>query len=138
MDISYALTPFLAWLIAGVIKFLVNSIKTKQLAWRLIGYGGFPSNHSAIVSSTTVLIALKEGMSHPAFGVAITLAFIVMLDANSLRHQIGKHATVLNKLTANAENYLPLRERIGHTRLEIIAGILAGILVALVINFLWH
>ena len=81
MDFSYALTPFLAWLGAGVSKFVINSIKAKQLAFGLIGYGGLPSNHSAIVSSMVALIALKEGIEHPAFGVTITLAFIVMPTA---------------------------------------------------------
>ena len=101
MDASYALTPLLAWLVAGVTKFILNSIKARQWAFGLIGYGGLPSNHSAIVSSMAALIALKEGIGHPAFGVAITLAFIVMLDANSLRRQVGKHAEAINKLAAN-------------------------------------
>lgn len=130
MDLSYALTPFLAWLVAGVMKFLINSIKAKQLAFRLIGYGGLPSNHSAIVSSMATLIALKEGIGHPAFGVAITLAFIVMLDANSLRRQVGKHAVAINKLAVGVLDHQSLRERIGHTRLEIVAGIAVGIAVA--------
>jgi acid phosphatase family membrane protein YuiD len=130
MDLSYALTPFLAWLVAGVMKFLINSIKAKQLAFRLIGYGGLPSNHSAIVSSMATLIALKEGVGHPAFGVAITLAFIVMLDANSLRRQVGKHAVAINKLAVGVSDHQSLRERIGHTRLEIVAGIAVGIAVA--------
>ena len=74
VDFTYALTPSLAWLVAGVSKFIINSIKAKQPAFGLIGYGGLPSNHSAIVSSMAALIALKEGIAHPAFGVAITLA----------------------------------------------------------------
>jgi acid phosphatase family membrane protein YuiD len=100
MDLSYAVTPFLAWLIAGVLKFTINSLKAGQLAFGLIGYGGLPSNHSAIVSSVAALIAFKEGLEHPAFGVALALAFIVMLDANSLRRQVGKHAEALNRLNA--------------------------------------
>lgn len=134
MDFSYALTPFLAWLVAGISKFILNSVKAKQLAFGLIGYGGLPSNHSAIVSSTAALISLKEGIGHPAFGVAITLAFIVMLDANSLRRQIGKHATKINKLAISEPNHQPLRERMGHTRLEISAGIIVGIAVAIVVD----
>lgn len=130
MDFSYALTPLLAWLIAGISKFIINSVKTRQLAFSLIGYGGLPSNHSAIVSSMTALIAFKEGIRHPAFGVALTLAFIVMLDANSLRRQVGKHAAAINKLAAAAADHQPLRERMGHTRLEIAAGIVVGIAVA--------
>lgn len=134
MDFSYALTPFLAWLVAGVSKFIINSIKAKQLAFGLIGYGGLPSNHSAIVSSMAALIALKEGIGHPAFGVAITLAFIVMMDANSLRRQVGKHAEAINKLAAGASEHQSLRERMGHTRLEIAAGIVVGIAVAAAVN----
>ncbi len=134
MDFSYALTPFLAWLVAGVMKFVINSIKTKQLAFGLIGYGGLPSNHSAIVSSMAALIALKEGISRPAFGIAMTLAFIVILDANSLRRQVGKHAVTINKLADRVAGHQPLRERMGHTRIEIVAGIVVGIAVATAMN----
>ena len=134
MDLSFVLTPFLAWLVAGVSKFIINSVKARQLAFGLIGYGGLPSNHSAIVSSTAALIALKEGIGHPAFGVAITLAFIVMLDANSLRRQMGKHAEAINKLAEFASDHQELRERMGHTRLEIAAGIVVGIAVAAAVN----
>lgn len=134
MDFSYALTPFLAWFVAGVSKFIINCIKAKRLAFGLIGYGGLPSNHSAIVSSMAALIALKEGIAHPAFGIAITLAFIVMLDANSLRRQVGKHAVTINKLTAGASEHQALRERMGHTRLEITAGIAVGVAVAAAVN----
>jgi uncharacterized protein len=134
MDFSYALTPFLAWLAAGVMKFSINSIKAKQLAFSMIGYGGLPSNHSAIVSSMAALIAMKEGIGHPAFGVAVTLAFIVILDANSLRRQVGKHAVAINKLVVGGPDRQHLRERMGHTLLEIAAGIAVGIAVAAVVN----
>jgi acid phosphatase family membrane protein YuiD len=134
MDYSYALTPFLAWFIAGVSKFTINSIKAKQLAYGLIGYGGLPSNHSAIVSSMAALIAIKEGIAHPAFGVAVTLAFIVILDASSLRRQVGKHAVTINKLTMGNAEHQVLRERMGHTKLEIAAGIVVGVVVAFAVN----
>ncbi len=134
MDLSYALTPFLAWLVAGLLKFSINSFKAKKLALGLIGYGGLPSNHSAIVTSMAALIAMKEGIGHPAFGVAVTLAFIVILDASSLRRQVGKHAVAINKLASESSDHQVLRERMGHTLLEIAAGIVVGIAVAAVIN----
>ncbi|MDV2469324.1 divergent PAP2 family protein [Acinetobacter chinensis] len=120
----YLITPFIAWLICGLTKFAINCLKERRLAFDLIGYGGMPSNHSAIVSSMASLIAFKEGINSPAFGVALTLAFIVMLDANSLRKQIGEHAVAINQL----DNYqtINLRERIGHTKLEICMGVLLG------------
>lgn len=126
----YLITPFCAWLTAGILKFCINSIKTKKLAFTLIGYGGLPSNHSAIVSSTTALIALQQGIDTAAFAVAITFTFIVLLDANSLRQQVGKHAIAINKINSNSPQEIPLRERMGHTRLEIFAGIITGISVA--------
>lgn len=126
----YLITPFLAWLVAGCLKFLINSIKAKKLAFGLIGYGGLPSNHSAIVSSMAALIAFKEGIDTPAFGVALTLSFIVLLDANSLRQAIGKHAVVINRLAKDTPEYQQLRERMGHTKIEILAGVVIGIFVA--------
>lgn len=134
MDFSYVATPFLSWLVAGVLKFTINSVKARQLAFGSIGYGGLPSNHSAIVSSMAALIAFKEGFSHPAFGVSITLAFIVMLDANSLRREVGKHAVAINDLAPATDMRPKLRERMGHTRVEIVAGVLVGIVVAAFIH----
>ena len=86
---------------------------------------------------TAALIALREGMGHPAFGVAVTLAFIVMLDASSLRRQVGRQAEAINALARRQGHDAQdtrLRERMGHTRLEIAAGILVGIAVAALVN----
>ena len=136
MDIAYLITPFIAWLLAGSLKFAVNSLRAGQLAFGFIGYGGFPSNHSAIAASTVALIALREGLRHPAFGVAVTLAFVVTMDANSLRRQVGRHAAAINQLnTAQGESAL-LRERMGHTRGEILGGLCVGILVAFAVHHL--
>ena len=134
---AYALTPFLAWFIAGILKFMVNSFREKRLAIELIGYGGLPSNHSAIVSSMATLIALKEGINTPTFGVALTLAFIVILDASSLRRQVGKHAAAINLLNHLSKNNPKLlRERMGHTRIEIASGVVVGVLVALGVSMI--
>lgn len=135
MDVSYLLTPFAAWLVAGSCKFLVNCLRSRRLAFDLIGYGGLPSNHSAIVSSMVCLIALKQGIEDPAFGVALSLAFIVMLDASSLRRQIGRQAEALNRLAAD-DNGAKLRERMGHTPLELFAGVVVGGATAWALNYM--
>ena len=129
MDLGYAVAPFMAWLVSGSTKFIINSIKSRKLAFELIGYGGLPSTHSAIVSSVAALVAIREGLDHPAFGVAVALAFVVMLDANSLRRQIGRQAQVINRLNEDTQEK-PLRESIGHTRVQIGAGIVVGIVTA--------
>ncbi|MEA3404141.1 MAG: divergent PAP2 family protein [Pseudomonadota bacterium] len=129
MEYIYLITPFVTWLVAGSSKFVINSIRAKQWAFGLIGYGGMPSNHSAIVSSMAALIAFKEGIDHPAFGVAIALAFIVLLDANSLRRQVGKQAQAINALQTD-DGAPILRERMGHTKAEIAGGVVTGVVVA--------
>lgn len=133
MNYIYLITPFFAWLICGCIKFFLNSLKAREFAITQIGYGGMPSNHSAIVSSMVSLIFFKEGINNPAFGVALTLAFIVILDANSLRKKIGEHAQEIN----NINNYKGkiLRERIGHSRLEILIGCLIGTTISYIVIY---
>ena len=133
---AYALAPLLSWGIAGTLKFCINSLRAKHLASDLIGYGGFPSSHSAIVSSITALIALKNGLSHPAFGIALTFALIVVLDAGCLRQHIGKQAKMINQLLAatTLDRSHCLRERIGHTPGQIAAGIIVGICVAIMLR----
>jgi len=136
MSYQYLITPFIAWFVAGSLKFIINSLIAKKPATNLIGYGGLPSNHTAIVCSMAALIGLQEGLGHPAFGVAITLAFIVILDASSLRRQVGIHATLLNKLSKAQDLTTPkLRERMGHSHIEILAGAITGILVAIAVSY---
>jgi acid phosphatase family membrane protein YuiD len=133
MDISYILTPFTAWLIAGGSKFVINSIKAKSAAFKQIGYGGFPSNHTSIVTSIAWLVAIKEGVESPALGVAIALSFIVILDATSLRIKVGAHAKRLNTMVPHEQ---PLRESVGHTPFEVLGGVLVGLFTALIIDYL--
>ena len=127
MDFTYLITPFLTWVVVGPIKFLINSARQGRWAFNLVGNGGFPSNHSSVVTSMATLIALREGMGHPAFGVAVTLAFIVMIDANSLRQHVGRQAAAINRLAVTVTGHQTLRERMGHTLVEICGGIVTGI-----------
>jgi len=132
MDLSYILTPLTTWVVTGLVKFSWNSISHKRLAFDLIGYGGMPSNHSAIVSSTVVIIMLREGIYSASACLAVTLGLIVILDAQSLRSQVGKHAKIINKLREGEF----LRERIGHSKREILVGILVGAIVAWGIEYI--
>jgi len=137
MDLAYLLTPLLTWLTVGPIKFLINSAKARRWAFNLVGNGGFPSNHSATVSSMATLIALREGIGHPAFGVAVTLCFIVIIDANSLRQHVGKQAAAINRLAKDDGGHKWLRERMGHTLVEIGGGLVTGVIMGHVANYLF-
>jgi acid phosphatase family membrane protein YuiD len=137
MDIAYLVTPLITWVTVGPIKFLINSARTRRWAFGLVGNGGFPSNHSAVVSSMATLIALREGIGAPAFGVAVTLAFIVIIDANSLRQHVGKQAAAINRLAGEEGGHKRLRERMGHTIVEICGGLCTGIALGFIINSLF-
>ncbi|WUR14933.1 divergent PAP2 family protein [[Empedobacter] haloabium] len=141
MDIAYLVTPLLTWITVGPIKFLINSIKARQWAFNLVGNGGFPSNHSAVVSSMATLIALREGIGHPAFGVAVALCFIVIIDANSLRQHVGRQAAAINRLAGKVVDDAPghqhLRERMGHTVVEILGGLATGIAIGHIVYALF-
>ena len=137
MDIAYLVTPLITWVTVGPIKFLINSARTRRWAFGLVGNGGFPSNHSAVVSSMATLIALREGIGAPAFGVAVTLAFIVIIDANSLRQHVGKQAAAINRLAGEDNGQKRLRERMGHTIVEICGGLCTGIALGFIINSLF-
>jgi acid phosphatase family membrane protein YuiD len=134
MDIAYLVTPLITWITVGPIKFLINSAKARKWAFNLVGNGGFPSNHSAVVSSMATLIALREGIGHPAFGVAVTLCFIVIIDANSLRQHVGKQAAAINRLAEGNDKHKWLRERMGHTLVEIAGGLCTGIAIGHIVN----
>ena len=127
MDLAYLLTPLLTWITVGQVKFLINSIKARKWAFNLVGNGGFPSNHSAVVSSMATLIALREGMGHPGFGGAVAVCFIVIIDANRLRQHVGRQAAAINRLAKDATDHKWLRERMGHTVVEITGGLATGI-----------
>jgi acid phosphatase family membrane protein YuiD len=137
MDLAYLLTPVITWTAVGPIKFLINSARQRRWALNLVGNGGFPSNHSAVVSSVATLIALREGLGHPAFGVAVALCFIVIIDANSLRQHVGRQAAAINRLAKVDSAHTWLRERMGHTLVEIGGGLATGIAMGHIIHALF-
>lgn len=137
-EFQYILCPIITWLATGILKFIVNVARSGLLkAFVLIGYGGFPSNHSAIVTSIFFLILFNESYSSPIFGIAFTVVIIILMDAKSLRGQITKHAIQINKLSRNTlkENF-QLRERVGHSMLEIFGGSIVGLIVASAIYYI--
>jgi acid phosphatase family membrane protein YuiD len=129
----------LSWFMAQVFKTINNVIITGKFSIeRLFGDGGMPSGHSATVSSVALAVGLYEGFSSPLFAVAFIVAIIVMHDAMNVRLQAGKQAALLNVLTDTFEKFtgtdLPneekLKELLGHTPLQVIAGCLLGLIVA--------
>jgi uncharacterized protein len=134
VDVAYVMAPFTGWLIAGSLKFAINSLRSGRLVWDQIGLGGLPSNHTAVVSSTAVLIGLREGINTALFAISVTLAIIVILDALNLRREVGAHAAALNELLRGDAKRQPLREHVGHRQVEVLMGFLVGLGCALLLH----
>jgi hypothetical protein len=128
--------PAGAWLVAQTIKVIIYSIQERRLLlYYLVQMGGMPSAHSATVCSLATTVGIMEGLSSTIFAVALFFALLVMYDAAGVRKTVGTHSNMINRMLdelfkGHPEFELRFRELIGHTRLEIAAGALLGILLA--------
>lgn len=127
------------WLAAQVIKVILVFITSRRLDFRrLTGSGGMPSSHSAITMSLTMSIGFVHGFDSALFAVSMILTFVVMYDASGVRRSAGQQAAILNKLVEewgsghfnNTDK--KLKELLGHTPLEVVAGAILGILIAVI------
>lgn len=141
----YLLTGLGSWFWAQVMKTIIHAIINKRIVWeRLIGDGGMPSGHSATVTSLALFVALRHGWGSFEFAVCAVLAVIVCHDAMGVRLETGKQAMVINELVKAFEklsndDHLPeekLKEFVGHTPIQVLAGIVIGVLNALLMNHL--
>ena len=121
--------------VAQLSKLLIELVVHRQ--WRplvLIETGGMPSSHSALVTGTAACIGWTKGFDHPLFALASTVAFIVMYDASGIRRAAGTIAERVNALPDNLWPQVydkPLKESLGHSRLQVLVGSLFGPAVAL-------
>ena len=132
-------SALLGWFIAQTTKAIVLTIKQKKFRFDLYSLpGGFPSSHSATVSGLATAVGIISGFGSVPFAIAIVLAFFMIYDAKVIRGAAGKQAQSLNILIEmyneeEGEEMNKLRERLGHSMVEILGGILIGILSALLI-----
>ena len=134
----FLLTGVSSWLIAQVLKTILHCIIYKKLdSQRLYGDGGMPSGHSATVSSLATICGLSFGFGSVEFAISAVLAMIVCHDATGVRRETGRQAQVLNELLRFLEtgSDKDLKELVGHTPLQVAAGILIGICNALLMYY---
>lgn len=127
MESYFFLAPFLSFLFAGLIKFIINSLKIRKLAFKKIGLGNFPSTHNAISSSAFFTVLFQEGLNSPFLSIAFALMLIVAIDSLDLRNKIEKHAKAINELEKPNGFSFDLRTKIGHKPIEVFGGFLVGI-----------
>ncbi len=126
----------LGWLVAQVLKTIINFILLGKFQLeRMWGDGGMPSAHSATVCAMVIATGRCVGVDSAIFAVASVVAIITMHDAMGVRHETGEQAKVLNQMIEewidisekNAAPFLQnmhLKEMVGHTPLQVVAGVL--------------
>ena len=136
---GFLLVALSSWFWAQLIKTILHAIVTKRVDFTLlVGDGGMPSGHSATVSSLATAAALVYGLGSFEFAIALVFAIVVCKDAMGVRLETGKQAAIINDIVEafnvlTSEEKLPdakLKEFVGHTPLQVIAGILLGIVNA--------
>lgn len=132
-----------AWALAQIIKIPLDYFTTRRWNWALlITTGGMPSSHSSLMTATTLAIGLYHGFDNPVFALGVAITMIVVYDAAGVRRQAGIHAQRINVLfgellRGHIFNERDLREVLGHTPLEVIGGILLGLVAATAQWLVW-
>lgn len=140
------LAGVLSWLTAQVVKTILYAVINKELDFtRMIGDGGMPSAHSATMTAVATMTGILCGFDSPLFAVAGIVAIIVMHDAMGVRLETGKQAKMLNEMVALFEALgqpklsmeKKLKEFVGHTPMQVMAGMLLGIAVAVIYYYVF-
>ena len=132
---KYIYIPLLTWFCIQTFKVLYDLVTTKKFNFkRIIGAGGMPSSHSAVVMALAIMVGKDHGFGSSIFAMSLIFAFVVMYDATGVRRAAGKQATLLNKIVetpglSGLEVHERLVEVLGHTPIQVFVGAFIGIIV---------
>lgn len=143
LDNRVLIAVMMGWLLAQILKIPTEYMRSRRWLWAMFfAAGGMPSSHTALMVSGTLAVALYHGFDSPIFGIAVAITMIIAHDAAGVRRQAGIHAERINVLFEELlkghmwdEN--ELKEVIGHTPLEVVGGIILGLIVATVQWMIW-
>ena len=133
------MVPIILWCIVQILKFFIELIRNKKVDLkRLVGAGGMPSSHSAIVCSLASCIGKEYGFDSGLFAISLIFAFVVMYDACGVRRAAGKQAGILNKILdtpgmSTVEVQEKLIEALGHTPIQVFVGAFIGFVVGVLV-----
>ena len=136
-EFNIILIILIAWLIAQTLKVLIGVFREKRFNFKwFVGTGGMPSSHAALVSALATSVGLEMGFASSSFAIALVFAVVVLFDAQGVRRASGQQAEALNRILDDIYwkrgiKEERLKELLGHTPVEVLAGIGVGVLVAL-------
>lgn len=141
VEMYHITSAVLSLLIAQTIKNVIFLISGEYIKGKLCSTGGMPSTHSALVSGLTTALFLTHGPKSPEFAIAAVFTGIVLYDATNLRHEVSKQASIVNQISQRraferGEVYEMLSELLGHTPIQMISGVIIGIMVGIGIYYL--
>ncbi len=128
------------WVVAQLTKMLCFFAVTRRIKPSyLVSTGGMPSAHSAMATALTTSVGLRCGLGDPLFAVTLAFAIVVMFDAQSVRRAAGIQARIINQMIDELFKNHRLSEKrlvelLGHTRIEVLMGLLMGILSAMLVH----
>lgn len=134
----------LGWFLGQLLKVPIEYLRHKRWNWTLLlSAGGMPSSHSSLMTAVTTSIGLNAGWDSPIFALALAITGIVVYDATGVRRQAGFHAERINQIARELlhlkrleESQISyLREIIGHTPGEAVAGVLLGAFIAFAVQW---
>ncbi len=142
LDNHVLIVAISASLISQIIKLFIEFFRQKKFNLRvLVGTGGMPSAHSALVSALATGVGQESGWDSNQFAIATLFAVIVMYDAAGVRQAAGKQARILNQIIdelfqeGHKFNEDRLKELLGHTPFQVIVGLFLGITIACLAQF---
>lgn len=131
------LVALVACLLAQAMKLVIEFAKHQKVNLRvLVETGGMPSAHSALVAALATGVGQTAGWASSQFAIAVIFAVIVMYDAAGVRQAAGKQARILNQIIDEffqedqQFNEDRLKELLGHTPVQVIAGSILGVLIS--------
>jgi uncharacterized protein len=137
LDNRVLLVALAASVIAQLIKLFVDLIRNRKVNLRiLVGTGGMPSAHSALVAALATGVGITVGWGSAEFAIALLFALIVMYDAAGVRQAAGKQARILNQIIdeffqeKHEFNEARLKELLGHTPVQVFAGSALGVVIS--------
>ncbi len=131
--------PLVLWIIIQTFKVITDLVMNRRLnVKRIIGAGGMPSSHSAVVCSLATCVGKEYGFNSGIFAIALIMAFVVMYDAAGIRRAAGKQARILNHILdtpglTQVEVQDRLIEALGHTPIQVFVGAIIGIIAGFVV-----
>ena len=137
-EYKYLIVPFATWFFIQLFKLIYDLVTTKKFNFkRILGAGGMPSSHSAVVVALCTMIGKNYGINSAIFGLSVIFAFVVMYDAAGVRRAAGKQAKLLNKIVqtpclSNVEVTEKLQEVLGHTPTQVFVGAFIGLIVGFI------